>query len=58
MSDSAYLAIGWRRQVRAQPTVLTDDLDRKLRAAAPYTDDGRGTGMRPAGSVRLLAADQ
>ena len=46
-SADAYLAIGCADGLRIADRAANDDLDRRLRAAAPYTDDGRGTGHAP-----------
>lgn len=46
-SADAYLAIGCADGPRITDRADNDDLDRRLRAAAPYTDDGRGTGHAP-----------
>ncbi|WP_270485608.1 alpha/beta hydrolase [Gordonia jacobaea] len=46
-SADAYLAIGCADGPRITDRAANDDLDRRLRAAAPYSDDGRGTGPAP-----------
>lgn len=46
-SADAYLAVGCADGPRITDRRVAGDLDRRRRAAAPYSDDGRGSGLAP-----------